>query len=279
MINREPHFKSISNEIDELPLVSIFMPVFNQEPYIAAALDSALRQTYKNIEIVISDDCSQDSTPMIVAEYAKKFHEKIKFYNLSNENLGDRHFQLLLNKCKGQYVCMFAGDDIMYPMKIERQMDDVLRFGLSFHGHSVDCIDESGNIFSDIKVNKNTIFRGNGNLILNGVPTAGCSWLVKMAHTTFTPTLSFLHDFDMVIRVLRNKRVGYVSAEKLGAYRVTKNSWSRNLNFINYLTAYSNLCKAWLASRMYSECGWLSLRILVRIPKRLAKFFNERLRN
>lgn len=261
------------------PLVSVFMPVYNQERYVAAALDSALNQTYKNYEIVISDDCSKDLTPIIVSDYAQRFPDKISFHKLSTENLGDGHFPLLLEKCKGEYICMFAGDDIMYPEKIARQMNDVQQFGLSFHSHSVDCIDDAGLIFGDIKVSRNRVFKGNGYCILNGVPTAGCSWLVKKSHTTFTPSLSFLHDFDMVIRVLMDGRVGYVCNEKLGAYRVTPKSWSRNLNFRNYMTAYINLCSAWLASRMYSECLWLILRVLVRLPSKLISLFKLQIKN
>ena len=267
MIDQDKYSTENEVQVSAQPLVSVFMPVYNQEFYVAAALESALKQTYKNYEIVISDDCSDDSTPIIVKQYADKFPEKIRFYKLSNENLGTRHFELLLKKCKGDYVCMFSGDDIMYPEKIRRQMDDVLQFRLSFHGHSVDCIDGLGGIFSEMGVPKDRIFSSNSNFIVNGVPVAGCSWLVKRSHAGFDKSLSFLHDFDMVIRTLQNKRIGYVCSEKLGAYRVTENSWSRNLNLQSYFRAYFNLTKAWIQSRMYSECLWLVLRLLVRLPK------------
>lgn len=258
------------------PLVSVFMPVYNQERYVAAALDSVLNQTYDNYEIVISDDCSQDLTPIIVKQYAEKFPEKIRFYKLSSENLGDRHFQLLKDKCRGDYICMFAGDDIMYPEKIERQMDDVLKFGLSFHGHSVDCIDGSGVIFSEMAIPQDRHYGGNGNFIVNGNPTAGCSWLVKKSYVKFDQSLGFLHDLDMVIRVLRDRRLGYICSKKLGAYRVTETSWSRNLNWSDYFRAYSNLTRAWVQSRMFSECLWLFLRVLIRIPKLPLKIWKRK---
>lgn len=258
---------SINGVREDQPLVSVFMPVYNQELYVAAALDSVLRQTYENYEIVISDDCSRDSTPFIVGQYADKYPEKIRFYKLSNENLGGRHFQLLLNKCRGEYVCMFAGDDIMYPEKIQRQMDEVLQLGLSFHGHSVDCIDELGRCLSEMGVSKERHYKGNSNLIVNGIPAAGCSWLVKRSHAKFDQSLGFLHDFDMVIRVLRDGRLGYICPKKLGAYRINQASWSKNLNWKNYLGAYSNLTKVWMQSKMFSECSWLFLRVVLRLLK------------
>jgi len=276
VIDQDQSFAINDIQVNSQPLVSVFMPVYNQELYVAAALDSILDQTYPNYEIVISDDCSRDLTPIIVKEYADKFPEKIRFYKLSNENLGSRHFELLLEQCKGDYVCLFSGDDIMYPEKIKRQMDDVLRFGLSFHGHTVDCIDKLGVIFSEMGAPKDQFCRSNSNFIMHGIPAAGCSWLVKRAYAKFDQSLGFLHDFDMVIRVLGDGRLGYVCAEKFGAYRVTQTSWSKNLSWKDYLRAYSNLTKAWIQSRMYSECIWLVLRVLARLPKLPLKIMNTK---
>ena len=258
---------SIDTPVSDLPLVSVFMPVYNQAHYVAASLDSVINQTYENFEIVISDDCSHDLTPIIVKQYAEKYPDKIRFYKLSNENLGNKHFELLLKQCKGDYVCMFSGDDIMYPEKIKKQMYDVLRLGLSFHGHSVDCINASGQIFSEMGTTENRFFRSNSSLILNGNPTAGCSWLVRRSFAHFNQSLGFLHDLDMVIKVLGAGRLGYICVEKLGAYRVTNTSWSKNLSWNDYLRSYTNLLKAWIQSKMYSECVWLVLRVLVRLPK------------
>jgi teichuronic acid biosynthesis glycosyltransferase TuaG len=259
------------------PLVSIFMPVYNQQLYIAAALDSALNQTYENYEIVISDDCSNDSTPIIVKKYAEEFPNKINFYKLANNNLGgDAHFELLLKKCKGDYICMFAGDDIMYPEKITRQMEEIMKYDLACHGHAVDCIDESGAIFSQIQNSENRFYTGNKTFIVNGVPAAATSWIVKRAYAQFNPTLGFLHDLDMIIRALRNRRIGYVSVEKLGAYRVASSSWSRNLNWRNYLISFSNLFISWMKSGMYAECIWLILRVLIRIPNRILKLVKNK---
>jgi len=259
------------------PLVSVFMPVYNQERYIAAALDSVLNQTYKNYEIVISDDCSQDSTPIIVKQYADKFPEKINFYKLTNKNLGgDAHFELLLKKCKGDYVCMFSGDDIMYPEKIDRQMSEIIEFDLACHGHAVNCIDESGEIFGEIQQTKNKFYTRNKTFIVDGVPAVATSWIVKRSCAQFNPTLGFLHDLDMIVRALRSGRLGYVSRDKLGAYRISSSSWSRNLNWKNYFVSFSNLFIVWIKSKMYTECIWLILRVSIRLPRRLLEILTKK---
>ena len=267
MANQHSSFNINDEHSGNQPLVSVFMPVYNQELYVASALESVLKQTYENYEIVISDDCSHDSTPIIVKRYADQFPEKIRFIKLSNQNLGGKHFELLLKECKGDYVCMFSGDDIMYPDKIGRQIDDVLQFGLSFHSHSVDCINGLGDIISENQAAKNQFFRGNTNLIIKGIPTAGCSWLVKRSYAQLDQSTGFLHDFDMVVRLLRGGRHGYICSEKLGAYRVIETSWSKKLNWKDYFRAYSNLTKAWIQSKMYLEGFLLFLRLLLKFTK------------
>ncbi len=258
------------------PLVSVFMPVYNQEHYVAAALDSVLQQTYENYEIIISDDCSNDLTPIIVKQYAEQFPQKIHFHKLSNKNLGDTHFHLLLEKCKGDYVCMFSGDDLMYPEKIARQIEDVVKFDLSFHGHAVDCVDKFGVIFGEISIPKKKIFNGNVDFILNGAATAGCSWMIKRSFIKFNQSLGFLHDFDMVVRALGDHRIGYLSDKKMGAYRVTKESWSRNLKINDYFSSYLGLVRFWVQDNMYSECLWLILGLFKRILSHTRKVLIEK---
>jgi glycosyltransferase involved in cell wall biosynthesis len=57
---------------NNLPLISVIVPVYNVEPYLAPCLDSIIAQTYRNLEIIIIDDGSPDRCPIIAEEYAKK---------------------------------------------------------------------------------------------------------------------------------------------------------------------------------------------------------------
>jgi hypothetical protein len=172
---------------------------------------------------------------------------------------------------------MFAGDDIMYPEKISQQMSEIIYFNLSCHGHAVDCINESDIIFGEIQTKENKFYTSNRAFIIDGVPAAATSWIVKSSYAQFNPTLGFLHDLDMIIRVLRGGRLGYVSTEKLGAYRIASSSWSRNLNWKNYAISFSNLFIFWMKSGMYLECIWLILRIVIRLPKRVFRILIEKL--
>ena len=80
-------------ELYKNPLISIGIPVFNCEKTIKHVLESLLNQTYKNIEIIISDNCSTDKTKMI----CKKFKDKrIKFYKQIKPIEFTKNFEFVL---------------------------------------------------------------------------------------------------------------------------------------------------------------------------------------
>ncbi len=108
--------------MNEKPLVSVFLPTYNQQNFIAASIDSVVSQDYENLEIVIGDDCSQDNTWQIVQEYQSRYPEKIKSFR-NAKNLGiTRNCNEILKRCTGKYVVFTAGDDLFLPGKVSSQV-------------------------------------------------------------------------------------------------------------------------------------------------------------
>ena len=104
------------------PLVSVFLPTFNQENFVAEAIESALDQDYSNLQIVVGDDCSTDGTWPIVQEYVARHPHIITAYR-NSRNLGiTANFNELLRHCEGELVAFLAGDDIFLPGKIGAQV-------------------------------------------------------------------------------------------------------------------------------------------------------------
>lgn len=102
--------------------VSIMLPVYNAENFICECLDSILNQDYQNIEIVVSDDASTDRTVEVINEMYSRFLDRI-IINVNPENIGiSKNCNLALSRCDGDYVCLFAGDDVMMPGKISEQV-------------------------------------------------------------------------------------------------------------------------------------------------------------
>ena len=104
------------------PLVSIFLPTYNQEEFIAESIESALNQSYDNIEIVIGDDHSQDSTWEIVQRYSQEYPQQIVAFR-NDENLGiTGNCNQVLKRCSGKYIAFHAGDDILLEEKVASQV-------------------------------------------------------------------------------------------------------------------------------------------------------------
>ncbi|HQE79390.1 MAG TPA: glycosyltransferase [Syntrophorhabdaceae bacterium] len=98
--------------VSSTPKISIGMPVYNGEKYIRKALDSLLRQTFTDFELIISDNASTDRTREICLEYAKK-DNRIRYYR-NQENIGAaKNFNRLIELSSGEFF-MWAGDHDMW---------------------------------------------------------------------------------------------------------------------------------------------------------------------
>lgn len=102
-----------------LPLVSIIVPVFNGELYFRDSLDSILGQTCKNIEVLVMDDASTDSTPEIVASYG----ERVKYFRQSENKGIYQNANDGIELAKGDYVAIYHSDDIYDPRIVELEVD------------------------------------------------------------------------------------------------------------------------------------------------------------
>jgi len=106
-------------------LISVLIPAYNHEKYIGKAIESVLQQTYQNLEIIISDDCSTDRSMEIINEYAAKDKRIVVLNNKTNKGIC-ANFNQLFDRATGEFVAFFSGDDIMLPGKLEKQLSILL---------------------------------------------------------------------------------------------------------------------------------------------------------
>lgn len=102
------------------PLISVIIPAYNAEKFIAATLDSVLAQTYSNLEIVVVDDGSQDRTAEIVATYAQRDH-RLTLLQQPNRGVAAAR-NLAIKRSTGEFLAPLDADDIWYPQKLEKQL-------------------------------------------------------------------------------------------------------------------------------------------------------------
>lgn len=102
--------------------IDILMPTYNGEKYLKEQLDSILNQTYKDIRVIISDDCSKDSTSQILKQYKEK-DERVEVY-LQEKNLGVvKNIEFLLKKVENPLYMLADQDDVWLPNKIEKSVE------------------------------------------------------------------------------------------------------------------------------------------------------------
>lgn len=101
-------------------MLSVLMPAYNSDKYIASAIESILNQTYRDFEFIIIDDGSTDNTFSILSKYNDK---RIKIYR-NKENIGlIDTLNLGLDLCKGEYIARMDADDISHQNRFEKQVE------------------------------------------------------------------------------------------------------------------------------------------------------------
>ena len=135
---------------DGKPLVSVVCLCYNQERYVAEALESVAAQTYSGIELIVVDDGSSDGSKeaiaKVLASWASNHMEISAFLDLQ-ENLGNcKAFNQGLAACRGKYVIDLAADDVLDPSRITQQVEQFEQlpdhFGVVYS--DAEYIDETG---------------------------------------------------------------------------------------------------------------------------------------
>jgi glycosyltransferase involved in cell wall biosynthesis len=214
---------------NELPLVSVAIVTYNQREYLREAVESVLLQDYPNIEIVIADDGSTDGTHELAKEYSNKFPGRFVLV-LSDINRGitansnAAHFA-----CSGKYISCLAGDDLMLPSKIRKQVEI-----LELHG---DCniVCHNLEVFDSLHRKKPYLFnkkwKHNVNdvilLIKEGAINGACSNMIRKSAAPingFNVELRVASDWLFWVDCLKDGGKIYYIDEVLGKYRMHANN-------------------------------------------------------
>lgn len=109
--------------LKNLPQVSVVMPVYNGEKYLPEAINSALNQTYENVELVAVDDGSTDDTIEILEDFQKKFGIVVVFHE-NQGHCGVSHSRKAgVDRARGKYIVFLDADDVFHPDKVAVQVE------------------------------------------------------------------------------------------------------------------------------------------------------------
>ena len=124
--------------------VDILLATYNGEKYIKEQIESILNQTYKNIQIIISDDCSQDGTREILEKYEKDERVRV-FYQ--EKNLGYvKNFEFLLKQVESDIYMLSDQDDVWKEEKVEKTIEKLEQENLDLVFGDLEVVDEKLNI-------------------------------------------------------------------------------------------------------------------------------------
>lgn len=139
------------------PLVSIVVVTYNSSKYVIETLESAKSQTYQNIELIITDDCSKDDTIKICADWLEKNKDRFVRTELitTKQNTGiPSNCNRGAKAAKGEWAIVIAGDDLFNDSAIESYIQYSLsNSDISFLHSNVQQFDEKGIIENQIKNN------------------------------------------------------------------------------------------------------------------------------
>ena len=126
-------------------LISIIVPVYNVENYLAKCLDSLVDQTYQNIEILVVNDGSKDDSEKIIQDYVQKFPERIKAFTKENGGLSDaRNFGI--DQSSGDYIGFVDSDDYVTKTMFEEMLDLALKHQAEMVICNIQKVDEHGSV-------------------------------------------------------------------------------------------------------------------------------------
>ena len=132
------------------PLVSILIPAYNRPHFLKIALESALNQTYKNLEIIICDDSTNYEVKNMIQPYLE-IYNNLKYFN-NAETVGKKcgtNCSRCFSLACGEYVNFLNDDDVFYPKKIERMVEFLKDEEITLVTSRRSRIDKDGNVLPD----------------------------------------------------------------------------------------------------------------------------------
>lgn len=208
-------------------IVSIIMPAYNSEKFIGFSIESVLKQTLKNWELIIINDGSTDNTKKIIEEFKKK-DERIKVINLPmNKGIANAR-NVGIEKAKGKYISFLDSDDCWNIEKLTKQIKYMEINSLNFTFTDYNIMDEYGKVTGSkinskvSKVNYKELLKTN---------RIGCLTVVVNAEIIKGSKFKQIkhEDYDLWLTILKeNTEFAYHISECLSYYRKSSDSVSSN---------------------------------------------------
>lgn len=228
----------------EQPLVSVVLPVFNSEKYIAETLDSILSQSYQNLEIVIVDDGSTDSSQEIIKNTIR-IYPNIRYVRQQNAGVSAARNRGI-RESKGRYIAFIDSDDLWDSTKIEKQIKKMQETGIGLCYCGVKYLFEDNGSYVNDKFKKIS-----GDILIpylkNKVWPYTITWILERSliyknDIWFNEDTRYGEDTEFFVKIIAFTKVCAVP-ERLAIYRIRPQSLS------GYKIEHRNIINVWVNIR------------------------------
>jgi len=224
------------------PLVSVCIPTFNGSLFLHETITSVLNQTYTNLQVVISDHSSSDSTLEIIKSFSD---ERIELYTFDQQGQAADNWNHSCSKAHGKYIQLLCQDDVLYPECIQQHVLELERADetISFSFSNRDVISPRGRKLlknRGWKVNRGTVKLQDavGSLVASGTNLFGEPCAVLMRSESFQATNGFkgkyLVDLNMWLDLWQLGPALKID-KSLCQFRISEGSWTSQLQQLQSL--------------------------------------------
>ena len=254
-------------------LVSVIMPTHNSSKFLAASVESILGQTYQHLELLITDDCSTDSTHEMLKSFADKDSRvHVEYLTKQSGPAGARNRSI--ERAQGRYIAFCDSDDRWFPEKLEKQIQHMDKHDCALCSTSYLICDEEGEIiginYSPSYLTLKEMKRDN---------KIGCSTAIydtkRLGHKYYMPAIRKRQDWALFLNILKDCQISYCLKEPLVYYLHRKGSVSSdkltlvkyNVNVYETVFSYSKL-KSWIFFLFLFLPTYFSKRLRVKSDSR-----------
>jgi glycosyltransferase involved in cell wall biosynthesis len=262
---------------DGAPLVTVVVMCYNHARFLTECLNSVLRQSYPHIQLIITDDCSQDGSPAMIDSWIQANHINCHFIKHKVNAGVCRTANEALAIARGKYIASVSTDDVWFDDKIEKQVaimeKQPLRVGILYSDALI--IGEDGHLIDKSFIAAHRTFsnipEGNLNTVLwqgNFIPAMAT--LIRRDCYSVVGLLDedlYFEDWDFWLRVSRHFDFCY-SPTASARYRIVTNSMAHG-NTDKMLFAGLQIC------RKHIENGWISQEAMPYLADKLYYYVEQ----
>ena len=261
-----------------MPQVSVVMPVYNGERFLAEAIESILAQTFTDFEFIIVDDGSTDSSADIVRGYQAR-DGRIRFIQLP-ENVGEGGARsICLQAAQGEFVAQLDSDDLCLPQRLQMQLDFLRAHpDVGAVGTGLKVVDEN-----QAPMNESNLPSRHPLIVLNlfcgmlGIShgTAMMRRGLLLSAGGYDANRRVATDFDVLMRLLWRERIRYANLPDL-LYIYRRHQAAISANVSNWPYPNTTEVKLNALERLWGESSETAIERFLRLRHWMKLSWNER---